>query len=248
MKKLGLIGKTLGHSFSKKYYLEKFERENIRDIDYDLYELSAIEKFKELYESEPQLAGVNITIPYKEEALAYMDELSPEANEIRAINCVRIARNDGEIKLKGFNTDAYGFEESFKKQLLPSHKKALILGNGGATKAVIYVLNKLGIDFLIVSRKESADSITYAELSPELMKEHQIIINCSPVGTYPLIDASPDIPYEFISDQHYLYDLIYNPEETLFLRTGREKGAVTKNGLDMLILQAEKNWEIWNQE
>jgi len=247
MKKFGLIGKTLSHSFSKKYYLEKFAKESIINVDYDLYELSTIDKLKDLYESDPLLLGINITIPYKEDALAYVDELSPEASSIRAINCVKIDRSNDRVTLKGYNTDAYGFEESFKKQLQPHHKKALILGNGGATKAVIYVLNKLEIPYLIVSRQKSDSSISYEDVSEKLLATYTIIINCSPVGTYPNVDQSPAIPYQFISESHYLYDLIYNPEETLFLKEGKEKNATTKNGFEMLILQAEKNWEIWNQ-
>jgi shikimate dehydrogenase len=247
MRKFGLIGKTLGHSFSKKYYLEKFEKENIQDVGYDLYELSSIDQLVKLYESNPELLGINITIPYKEEAIPYVDELSDEAKAMQAINCVQIRRNGSTSYLKGYNTDAFGFEESFKKHLKPDHQKALILGYGGAAKAVKYVLEKLRIDYQIVSRSQSSNALSYQDLTKDILESHSIIINCSPVGTYPNVLECPNIPYEYITSKHYLYDLIYNPEETLFLKKGRENGACTTNGLEMLTLQAEKNWEIWNQ-
>ncbi|GGE34416.1 shikimate dehydrogenase family protein [Sphingobacterium cellulitidis] len=247
MKKLGLIGYPLGHSFSKKYYLEKFEKEGIKNIDYDLYPLPSIQDFPNLYENHPEFYGVNVTIPYKQDVMQYITELSEEAKEIEAVNCIQIRNVDGTTHLKGFNTDAFGFQKSLEPLLTPQHKKALIFGNGGATKAVAYALKKLGIDYQVVSRTKSAENITYEDLSPELIQESTLLVNCTPLGTFPKIEECPNLPYEAITEKHLLYDLIYNPEETLFLKKGKEKGAKIKNGYEMLILQAEKNWEIWNQ-
>ncbi|SFT01111.1 shikimate dehydrogenase family protein [Sphingobacterium wenxiniae] len=247
MKKLGLIGFPLGHSFSKKYYLEKFEKEHIQGIDYDLYPLEDITSFPKLYEGDSCFQGFNVTIPHKQRVMPFLDELSEEAKIIGAVNCIRIQRDDNTTRLKGYNTDAFGFENSLKPLLQQHHKTALVLGNGGAAKAVFYTLDKLGIPYKIVSRTAENGDLTYAEVTDSIIKSNTIIINCSPVGTYPNVDEAPAIPYHSIGKQHLLYDLIYNPEETLFLRLGKEQGAVTKNGLEMLVLQAEKNWEIWNQ-
>lgn len=250
MRKLGLIGFPLSHSFSKKYYLEKFIQEGIQDIDYDLYPLPSIEDFKDLYTNDINLYGVNVTIPYKQEVIPFLNELSEEAKEMSAVNCIQIKRMEGQSApyLKGFNTDAYGFTESLKPLLKSHHKKALILGNGGATKAVVYSLQQLGIEFRIVSRKADQHQYAYDQLTEDIIKQYPLIINCSPVGTYPNVDECPNIPYEGITQEHLLYDLIYNPEETMFLAKGKAQGAAIKNGFEMLILQAEKNWEIWNQE
>ncbi|WP_433863420.1 shikimate dehydrogenase family protein [Sphingobacterium thalpophilum] len=246
MKKLGLIGFPLGHSFSKKYYLEKFQQEDINDVDYDLYPIEHISDFVPIY-SDKDFYGVNVTIPYKIEVMRYLDELSEEAKSIQAVNCVRIMHSDdGSVYLKGYNTDAYGFETSLKPLLTPKDQKALVLGNGGAAKAVIYALNQLNIAYKLVSRTKQADHYTYEELDASILSEYTVIINCSPLGTYPNITACPKLPYEYINENHLCYDLIYNPEETAFLRKGREQGARTKNGYEMLLLQAEKNWEIWN--
>lgn len=247
MKYLGLIGYPLGHSFSKKYYLEKFSNEGIKGIDYDLYPIPSIEDFPKLYTDNPDLYGVNVTIPYKQDVLVYLDELSEEAKAIGAVNCIQIRQEIGKKpRLKGFNTDAFGFAESLKPLLAKHHQKALILGNGGATKAVKYALDQLHITYQVVSRTRTAETISYADLSPETIQNHNLIINCSPVGTAPHIDQCPDIPYDGIGSDHLLYDLIYNPEETSFLQKGKARGAKIKNGYEMLILQAEKNWEIWN--
>ena len=248
MKKLGLIGFPLGHSFSKKYYQEKFENEAIKEVHYDLYAFEDIANLPTLLLENPEFYGVNVTIPHKQSILPYLQELSPEASEIQAVNCVQIRHQEGKLALKGFNTDAYGFEHSLKPLLQSQHNKALVLGNGGAAKAVTYVLKKLNIPFLIVSRSLSNGDISYAQLSPEIIAEHKLLINCSPVGTFPNIEQAPDIPYEGIDANHLLYDLIYNPEETLFLKKGKEKGATIKNGYEMLVLQAEKNWEIWHAQ
>ena len=248
MKKLGLIGYPLGHSFSKKYYLDKFAVEEIKNIDYDLYPIAEISAFKENILGDSDFYGVNVTIPYKQSVIPYLDELSTEAKEMEAVNCIQIRHTeDGKTFTKGYNTDAYGFEMSLKPLLKPHHKKALIFGNGGATKAVCYTLKKLGISYQIVSRSKTKKTITYQELTPALITEHHLLINCSPVGTYPNITECPDIPYAGITADHLLYDLIYNPEQTHFLTLGKQRGAITKNGYEMLVLQAEKNWEIWNQ-
>ncbi|SMG46126.1 shikimate dehydrogenase family protein [Sphingobacterium psychroaquaticum] len=246
MKKLGLIGYPLGHSFSKKYYTEKFAKEHIKDIDYDLYPIVDIGNFPDLFANDSSFYGFNVTIPYKQSVVSFLNELSEEAQEMDAVNCITIKYNDGTVHLKGYNTDAYGFENSIRPLLALHHTRALVLGNGGAAKAVFYSLKKLGISYKIVSRSHTNGDITYSELNKEIMDSHPIIINCSPLGTFPNIDEAPDIPYEFIGKQHLLYDLIYNPEETLFLRRGKENGAMIKNGYEMLLLQAERNWEIWN--
>lgn len=247
MKQLGLIGYPLGHSFSKKYYLEKFRNEGIKNIDYDLYPLSTIEEFPSLYLNNPEFYGVNVTIPYKQDVMQYLTELSEEAKEIAAVNCIQIRHETDGVKLKGFNTDAYGFEKSLEPLLKPNHSKALIFGNGGATKAVAYSLKKLGIDFKIVSRAKTEENLSYEDLTEELIQNTPLLINCTPLGTFPKTEECPALPYHAISSEHLLYDLIYNPEETLFLKKGKERGAAIKNGYEMLVLQAEKNWEIWNQ-
>ncbi|QQT27498.1 shikimate dehydrogenase family protein [Sphingobacterium spiritivorum] len=247
MKKLGLIGFPLGHSFSKKYYLEKFEKEHIRGIDYNLYPLEDIHQFPDLYQETDGLYGVNVTIPYKQTIIPFLDELSPEAQQMNAVNCIQIKKKDKGYHLKGFNTDAFGFEESLKPLLKPHHNKALILGNGGAAQAVVFSLQKLGITYTFVSRTKTDTNLTYSDLNDTIIKENTLIINCSPLGTYPNVDTCPDIPYESISEEHLLYDLVYNPEVTLFLKKGLEKGAAIKNGYDMLLLQAERNWIIWNE-
>ncbi|MFD1167018.1 shikimate dehydrogenase family protein [Sphingobacterium daejeonense] len=247
MKQLGLIGYPLGHSFSKKYYQEKFKNEGIDHIDYDLYPISSITDFPSLYLNNSDFYGVNVTIPYKKDVMAYLNELSEEAEEIGAVNCIQIKHTDHGIHLKGFNTDAYGFEMSLRPLLKPHHQKALVFGNGGATKAVVYSLKRLGIAYQIVSRTKTPNNLSYSDLSPEIIKDHLLLINCTPLGTFPNIEEHPDLPYEAIGADHLLYDLIYNPEETSFLKKGKEKGAMIKNGYEMLVLQAEKNWEIWNQ-
>lgn len=248
MKKLGLIGFPLGHSFSKKYYQDKFEKEAIQAVDYDLYTLENIADFPNLLAKNPEFYGINVTIPHKQGIMHYLDALSAEALEIQAVNCVQIRNKEGKTYLKGFNTDAYGFENSLKPLLQKQHCKALVFGNGGAAKAVLYVLKKLGIAYHIVSRSLENGDLTYDQLTAELIEAHTLLINCSPLGTFPNIEHAPNIPYAAIGSDHLLYDLIYNPEETLFLKKGKEKGATTKNGYEMLLLQAEKNWEIWHAD
>lgn len=246
MKKLGLIGFPLGHSFSKKYYLKKFDRENITDINYDLYSIEDIREFEQIF-NEQNFYGVNVTIPHKINVLPYLHELSPEAEAIQAVNCIQIKHTPTGPFLKGFNTDVFGFKESLKPLLEHWHTKALILGNGGAAKAVEYALNELGIAYKFVSRNKNENNLIYSEVDAAILNEYYIIINCSPVGTFPNIEDAPNIPYQHIGHKHLLYDLVYNPAETAFLKKGKYNGAKIKNGLEMLELQAEKNWEIWNE-
>jgi shikimate dehydrogenase len=242
IKRFGLIGYPLSHSFSKRYFTQKFEKEELTDHVYDLFSIPSIDELPKVLEKHPDLRGLNVTIPYKQQVLKYLHS-SHLPDGVNACNCIIV--NEG--KLTGYNTDVAGFEKSFSSLLKPQHKKALVLGNGGATVAVIYVLKKLGIAFEIVSRQlHESSTLTYQDVSDNIVKEHTVIINSTPVGTFPNIDDCPDIPYNAITADHYLFDLIYNPEETLFLKKGREKGAVTKNGYEMLVIQAEENWKIWN--
>ena len=242
IKRFGLIGYPLSHSFSKKYFTQKFEKEELTDHVYDLFSIPSIDELPKVLEKHPDLRGLNVTIPYKQQVLKYLHS-SHLPDGVNACNCIIVS----EGKLTGYNTDVAGFEKSFSSLLKPQHKKALVLGNGGATVAVIYVLKKLGIAFEIVSRQlHESSTLTYQDVSDNIVKEHTVIINSTPVGTFPNIDDCPDIPYNAITADHYLFDLIYNPEETLFLKKGREKGAVTKNGYEMLVIQAEENWKIWN--
>jgi shikimate dehydrogenase len=246
MIKLGLIGYPLGHSFSKNYYLAKFEKENINNVDYDLYPIEHIDMFQTLFNNDQSFRGFNVTTPHKQAVIPFLDELSEEAAIMNAVNCITITYKDGEHFLKGHNTDAYGFQKSLEPLLKSHHNKALILGNGGAAKAVLFSLDKLGIEYLIVSRNQHTGDVTYEDLTENIISEYSLIINCSPVGTFPNIENCPNIPYNGIGENHLLYDLIYNPEETLFLKKGKERGAATKNGYEMLVAQAEKNWEIWS--
>lgn len=242
MQKFGLIGFPLSHSFSKKYFTEKFLRESILNVSYELFPIENIDILPDLLRSEPLLCGLNVTIPYKQQVMPFLDELSPVVKEINACNCIKIENG----KLIGYNTDVLGFEISLKKKLKPHHKKALILGTGGAAKAVEFVLRKNGIDYLQVSRNKSDDAISYNELDNEILSSHHLIINTTPLGMFPEIDKAPPISYTKIRASHYLFDLVYNPSETLFLKQGRLLGADTENGADMLIDQAEASWDIWN--
>jgi len=237
----GLIGYPLTHSFSPAYFRKRFEAAGI-DAAYHAFELRAIEQLPSLLQERPQLRGLNVTIPYKEAVIPYLDELDEVAADIGAVNCIHIT--DGG--LKGYNTDAAGFEQSLRPLLQPGHRKALVLGTGGSSKAVTYTLDKLGIVYMPVSREEGKDRLSYASLKPELVREHTLIINTTPLGMYPDTDRAPALPYEALTERHLLYDLIYNPEETLFLKRGRERGATTANGMKMLYLQAEESWRIWN--
>ena len=242
MRLFGLIGYPLSHSFSKKYFTEKFEKEEITECCYDLFPIKTIDELLLLIRNNPELEGLNITIPYKKQVLSFLDA-SNIPDGLDACNCINIT--DG--KLVGYNTDVTGFEKSLKPLLKSYHKKALVLGNGGATAAVIFVLEKLGITFEIVSRKlHDGAVLTYKNINKKVMADNTLIINTTPLGMYPDTATCPDIPYESISNKHLLYDLVYNPDKTLFLQKGEEKGATIKNGEEMLILQAEESWRIWN--
>ncbi len=246
MKKYGILGYPLGHSFSPSYFNEKFQNEGI-DATYEKFELPAITDLQAVIDYTPELCGFNVTIPYKEKVMSYLDTVSPEARAIGAVNVVRVEHDGSHIRLYGYNSDVIGFSRSIKPLLLPSHKKALILGTGGASKAVNYGLKQLGLETVLVSRYEKDNTITYAQVTPELLAEYTVIVNCTPSGMAPHFDECPQIPYEALTPRHLLYDLIYNPDETLFLKKGKAQGATTKNGLEMLLLQAEAGWEIWNQ-
>lgn len=243
MKLYGLIGYPLGHSFSKQYFTQKFEKENLADCFFELFPLIKINQFNNLIKSQLSLKGLCVTIPHKQSVIPFLNSISEEAKNIGAVNCIEILPEG----LKGHNTDVVGFEQSFIPYLKPHHSKALVFGTGGASKAVQYVLGKLNIPFLPVSRVPAGNHcIGYNKINKELLEEYKIIINCTPLGMYPNEDAMPELPYKYLSSQHYLYDLIYKPAETKFLRQGKQKGATIKNGYDMLIIQAEENWKIWN--
>jgi shikimate dehydrogenase len=244
MKQFGLIGYPLSHSFSKKYFSEKFEKASITDAHYELYELKSLHDFNHWMNSVPDLRGLNVTIPYKQEVIPFLDRLEDKAKAIGAVNVIK-KELDGSYT--GYNSDYYGFKQSveiFLEHNLPP--SALVLGTGGASKAVIVALQDLGISYRYVSRKASGATLAYEHLTPALVAQHHLIINTTPLGMYPATDQCPPIPYEAIGPQHRLYDLVYNPEQTLFMQKGLSRGAKVKNGLDMLILQAEKAWEIWN--
>lgn len=247
MDKYGLIGYPLKHSFSIGYFNEKFASEQI-DATYVNYEIPQIADFRKVVEETPGLRGLNVTIPYKEQVIPFLDELDPDTRRIGAVNVIKIIRlPKGKIRLIGYNSDIIGFTQSIQSLLLPHHRRALILGTGGSSKAVFHGLKNLGIESTFVSRtRKGSGMITYDELTPDVMRTHTVVVNCTPVGMYPQVDACPDIPYELLTPDHLLYDLLYNPNTTLFMKKGEAQGAVTKNGLEMLLLQAFAAWEIWH--
>ncbi len=250
MDSFGLIGFPLTHSFSSRFFTEKFLREGI-DAEYLNYEIADITELRRVILFNPSLRGLNVTIPYKEQVIPFLDRLSPEAEEIGAVNVIRIERRAGEMysyKLTGYNTDVIGFRESLRPMLHGGiHTKALVLGTGGASKAVTHALKELQIDLKTVSRTPAEGRYVYSDLTPEIVREHKLIVNASPVGTFPDSDRCPTIPYGALTPDHLLYDLVYNPQETLFLKKGKEAGATTQNGKKMLELQALAAWEIWQQ-
>lgn len=239
----GLIGAKLGHSFSKDFFSKKFAKEGI-SAEYRNFEIDNIEKFSDIIEYG--VYGLNITIPYKEQVIDFLDKIDPIAEKIGAVNVVKIVRNADNLETIGYNSDIVGFTESIRPLIENHHKKALILGTGGASKAVIEGLKLMNVKSQLVSRTKSPNTITYSELSSNLLEEYTIIVNTTPLGMFPNTDSFPDIPYEFLSNKHLCYDLTYNPEETRFLKLSRNNGAKTKNGLEMLILQALESWRIWN--
>ncbi len=247
MRLYGLIGYPLSHSFSASYFARKFADENIAGSDYQLFPIPDISGLNDLLATKPELLGFNVTIPYKIAVRPYLHQLSAEAEAVGAVNCVKIERSGADVKLTGHNTDIFGFRESLLPFLKPYHKQALVLGTGGAARAVCYTLQQLGISISMVSRKADGPGIiNYRQLTREIISQHQLIINTSPVGMYPNMEACPEIPYQFLTSRHVLYDLVYNPTETLFMKKGLAAGAAVTNGLRMLELQAEKSWEIWN--
>ncbi|RGN48142.1 MULTISPECIES: shikimate dehydrogenase [unclassified Bacteroides] len=246
MQKYGLIGYPLKHSFSISYFNEKFQSEGI-DAEYVNFEIPSINDLPGIIKGNPNLQGFNVTIPYKEKVISYLDEIDKTAIPIGAINVVKVIRQKGKVKLIGYNSDIIGFTRSIEPLLESHHKKALILGTGGAAKAVYHGLKSLGVESVYVTRQTRPDMLTYEELTPEIIAEHTIIVNCTPIGMYPQVDFCPNIPYEYLTPNHLLYDLLYNPDTTLFMKKGAAKGAVVKNGLEMLLLQAFAAWEIWNK-
>ena len=248
MKTFGLVGYPLGHSFSQDYFTKKFAAEKI-DAQYLNFQIEDISLFPEKVLTIDGLFGLNVTIPYKQKVMAYLDEIDETAQKVGAVNVVKIIRNGSKMRLRGCNSDVVGFENSLRPLLKPCHTQAFILGTGGASKAVRYVLEKLNISYQFVSRNADAANniLSYQQLSNELIESHKLIVNCTPLGMSPKIDACPDIPYQAIGAEHLCFDLIYNPEETLFLKKAKEQGATIKNGLDMLIGQAVRAWEIWNE-
>ena len=236
----GIIGFPVAQSFSPTFFREKFAREAI-DATYTAFALEQIAALPSLLAAHPELRGLNVTIPHKQTVMPYLDDLDPAAEAIGAVNCIAIQNG----RLKGYNTDATGFQQSLRPLLQPHHTNALVLGSGGASKAVCYVLQKLGIDHRTVSRLPGPDGLMYDDISKTLLEQFPVIINTTPLGMYPDVQSLPQLPYQHLTPRHLLYDLVYNPTETKFLKLGRQYGAVTKNGLDMLHLQAEAAWEIW---
>lgn len=246
MKLFGLIGRKLGHSFSAKYFNSKFEKEKI-NARYDLFEIPSIEGVSNIILSNKELTGLNVTIPYKRDIIPYCNQLTESAREIGAVNTVRIVRKGDNIELRGHNTDAPGFWEAIKP-MITTQKKALVLGQGGASRAVIYALEKAGIQVVKVSRKASEGIISYEDLTEEIMADCRIIVNCTPLGMWPDIETCVNIPYEYITPQHVCFDLVYNPEVTEFMKRCAARGAKTSNGLQMLYNQANLAWQFWNEK
>lgn len=248
MDKYGLIGYPLGHSFSITYFNQKFADEGI-NANYENYELKSIDQLEEVLAMNPELKGLNVTIPYKEKVMDFLDSVAPEAQAIGAVNVIKVIHDGNKLKMKGFNSDVIGFTQSIEPMIDHKwHQKALVLGTGGASKAICYGLKSLGIDPVCVSRYERPGTICYNQVTPEVVKEYNVVVNCTPVGMYPNVDECPPLPYEAMDQHTILYDLIYNPDETLFMKRGREYGADVKNGLEMLLLQAFASWEFWHSK
>lgn len=242
MKLYGLIGKTLKHSFSKNYFTKKFAAEGLTDYAYENFELPDIAHIQNILTTHPNIQGLNVTIPYKEAVLPHLHQQNDIVQNIHACNCIKVVNG----KLHGYNTDVIGFKQSLLQHLQPHHTRALILGTGGAAKAVQYALTQLSIEYKIVSRQGKENVITYNAIDQTLLQQYTLIINTTPVGMYPHMEEAPPLPYQYITPQHFLFDLIYNPPITQFLQLGKDKGATICNGQDMLVLQAEESWRIWN--
>ena len=248
-KKYGLIWYPLGHSFSIDYFNNKFLAENI-DAEYINFEIKELSELKYVLRENPELCGLNVTLPYKMDVIPLLDSLTDNARNIGAVNVIKFKKGGffTKLHLEGHNSDITGFKQSIEPMLKKTHRKALILGTGGASKAIYHGLKQLGLDSIFVSRTQEATSITYDEITPEIIEDYTVIVNATPLGMYPNTDTCPDIPYQYLASNHLLYDLIYNPDETLFMRKGKESGASVKNGLEMLLLQAFISWEIWNND
>lgn len=244
MKIFGLVGKNIDYSFSVNYFTQKFQNEGINDSIYKNFDIPDISYLPQIIKKNKGLKGLNVTIPYKTEVIPYLNKLSRKAEQIGAVNCIRLTKKG---KLKGYNTDVYGFRKSLKPLLGGQHRKALILGAGGASKAVAFVLKELEIEYRYVSRNPQVGEFSYSDISKMVMQDFLVIINCTPIGTFPDSDSSPDLNYDYFSSKHIAFDLVYNPAETKFLQLAKAKGAVTKNGYDMLVFQAEKAWALWNK-
>ena len=244
-KTFGLLGRNISYSFSRGYFTKKFEKLNLENYKYVNFDIQQIKDFPSIINENKNVKGINVTIPYKEEVISFLDKLDDTAKNIGAVNTIKFTKRGN---LKGYNSDVVGFENSIKPLLKKHHKKALILGTGGASKAIAFALKKNDIKFKFVSRNpENKNEISYDSLSQETLQKHTIIINCTPLGTFPNIEKCPNIPYQYLTEKHLLYDLIYNPEVSTFLSKGKEKGASIKNGYEMLQLQAEESWRIWNE-
>ena len=241
----GLIGYPLGHSFSISYFNQKFADENI-DAKYENFEIPAIDSLIEVIDTNPNLRGLNVTIPYKQKVMPFLDTISPEAMAIGAVNVIRVVHEGNKTILKGYNSDVIGFTQSIEPMLEKIHRKALILGTGGASEALAYGLKALGLETVFVSRYQRPGTIQYSDVTPDVIKEYNVIVNCTPCGMYPNVDEYPELPYEAMDNHTILYDLIYNPDETLFMKKGAASGATPKNGLEMLLLQAFASWNFWN--
>lgn len=246
MERYGLIGKPLGHSFSQKYFMEKFEREGI-DSRYDLFEIDSAGDVMDVIERNEGMVGLNVTIPYKQAIMSYLEGMEDEARAIGAVNVVSVGRDkSGKVRLWGYNSDVRGFVRSISPMIKASDRKALVLGTGGASKAVVYGLReKLGLEVRLVSRSPEGDELGYGDIDERIMREYTVIVNATPLGMYPKVDSCPDIPYKFITPEHVCFDLVYNPLETLFLKNAAEHGASVKNGLEMLHIQADEAWDFW---
>ena len=242
--RFGLVGRDISYSFSKGYFTQKFHDLKLNDHSYENFDLAKIEEFEHLIKTNTNIKGFNVTIPYKQAVMPYLTELDEKAKKIGAVNTIKVSSKG----LKGYNTDAYGFQKSFEPLLKPHHQKALILGTGGASKAIAFVLGELGITHTFVSRNPDKDQLSYNDLTQKIMETSTVIINCTPLGTHPNVTVKPNIPYEYITSNHLLYDLIYNPSKTAFLAAGESQGAAIGNGQIMLEFQAEKAWEIWCKE
>ena len=247
MRKFGLIGYPLGHSFSKKYFTEKFSREEITDCVYDNYPLTSLDQLPELIHNE-KLEGLNVTIPYKSAVIKYLDKIDPEADTIGAVNVIRIVRIKDKTEMHGFNSDITGIRNTLISAITPAVRNALVLGTGGSSKSVCYVLKRINIHYTLISREKKSGCLTYHDINSEIIRNAQLIINTTPLGMYPDTESKPDIKYDLLDNNHILFDLVYNPEITSFLKMGKERGCTILTGLKMLYSQADRSWEIWNSD